>query len=45
MQAYQLCCYTKHTKSMLPFSIQLTDGTPASDQILLAVRKALLTGQ
>ena len=30
---------------MLPFSIQLTDGTPASDQILLAVRKALLTGQ
>ncbi len=30
---------------MLPFSIQLQDGTPASDQILLAVRKALLTGQ
>ena len=30
---------------MLPFSIQLQDGTPVSDQILLAVRKALLTGQ
>jgi len=30
---------------MLPFSIQLADGTPVSDQILLAVRKALLTGQ
>ncbi len=30
---------------MLPFSIQLENGTPASDQILQAVRKALLTGQ
>ena len=30
---------------MLPFSIQLQDGIPASDQILQAVRKALLTGQ
>ena len=30
---------------MLPFSIQLHDGTPVSDQMLLAVRKALLTGQ
>jgi DNA-binding transcriptional regulator YhcF (GntR family) len=30
---------------MLPFSIQLQDGSPVSDQILLAVRKALLTGQ
>ena len=30
---------------MLPFSVQLQDGTPVSDQILLAVRKALLTGQ
>lgn len=30
---------------MLPFSIQLQDGTPVSEQILLAVRKALLTGQ
>jgi GntR family transcriptional regulator len=30
---------------MLPFSIQLQDGTPVSDQMLLAVRKALLTGQ
>ncbi|HEY1081357.1 MAG TPA: GntR family transcriptional regulator [Prosthecobacter sp.] len=30
---------------MLPFSLQLQDGTPASDQILQAVRKAMLTGQ
>jgi GntR family transcriptional regulator len=30
---------------MLPFSIQLHDGTPVSDQILLAVRKALFSGQ
>jgi DNA-binding transcriptional regulator YhcF (GntR family) len=30
---------------MLPFSIQLHDGTPVSDQMLSAVRKALLTGQ
>lgn len=30
---------------MLPFSIHLQDGTPVSDQILGAVRKALLTGQ
>ena len=30
---------------MLPFSIQIQDGPPVSDQILLAVRKALLTGQ
>lgn len=30
---------------MLPFSIQLQDGTPVSDQILQAVRKAMLTGQ
>ena len=46
MLVYQLCCYTSNTlRVMLPFSIQLQDGTPASDQILLAVRKALLTGQ
>jgi GntR family transcriptional regulator len=30
---------------MLPFSLQLQDGIPVSDQILLAVRKAMLTGQ
>lgn len=30
---------------MLPFSLQLQDGTPVSDQILQAVRKAMLTGQ
>lgn len=30
---------------MLPFSIQLQDGIPVSDQILSAVRKALLLGQ
>jgi GntR family transcriptional regulator len=45
LPVYQLCCYTKNTQLMLPFSIQLQDGTPVSDQILLAVRKALLTGQ
>lgn len=30
---------------MLPFSLQLQDGIPVSDQILLAVRRAMLTGQ
>jgi GntR family transcriptional regulator len=30
---------------MLPFTIQLQDGVPVSDQILQAVRKAMLTGQ
>jgi GntR family transcriptional regulator len=30
---------------MLPFTIQLENGEPVSDQILLAVRRALLTGQ
>ncbi len=30
---------------MLPFTLRLTDGTPVSDQILAAVRKAMLTGQ
>ncbi|MEM7697968.1 MAG: GntR family transcriptional regulator [Verrucomicrobiota bacterium] len=30
---------------MLPFSIHLSDGTPVSDQILLAVKRALLMGQ
>src|SRR5580704_7015468 len=30
---------------MLPFIIQIEDGLPVSDQILQAVRKAMLTGQ
>ncbi|MGJ8726204.1 MAG: GntR family transcriptional regulator [Roseibacillus sp.] len=30
---------------MLPFFLQLKDGIPVSDQILQAVRKAVLTGQ
>jgi GntR family transcriptional regulator len=30
---------------MLPFSIHIQDGIPVSDQILRAVRKAVLTGQ
>ena len=30
---------------MLPFTLQLQDGVPVSDQILQAVRKAMLTGQ
>jgi DNA-binding transcriptional regulator YhcF (GntR family) len=30
---------------MLPFSVQLENGVPVSDQVLQAVRKALLTGQ
>ncbi len=38
-------CYSGNTSRMLPFSIQLQDGSPVSDQILGAVRKALLTGQ
>lgn len=30
---------------MLPFLVQIEDGLPVSDQILQAVRKAMLTGQ
>jgi GntR family transcriptional regulator len=30
---------------MLPFIVQIEDGLPVSDQILQAVRKAMLTGQ
>ncbi len=30
---------------MLPFAVQIRDGVPVSDQIVQAVRKALLTGQ
>ena len=30
---------------MLPFIINLKDGVPVSDQIIQAVRKAILTGQ
>jgi GntR family transcriptional regulator len=30
---------------MLPFPIRLLDGLPASDQIVLAVRRAVLAGQ
>ncbi|MBC8096867.1 MAG: GntR family transcriptional regulator [Akkermansiaceae bacterium] len=30
---------------MLPFLIQIEDGLPVSDQIVQAVRKAMLTGQ
>lgn len=30
---------------MLPFSLQLQDGLPVSDQVFQAVRKAILTGQ
>jgi GntR family transcriptional regulator len=30
---------------MLPFSIQIEDGVPISDQVFRAVRKAVLTGQ
>ncbi|QIF05586.1 GntR family transcriptional regulator [Roseimicrobium sp. ORNL1] len=30
---------------MLPFSVQFQDNVPVSDQILQAVRKAMLTGQ
>lgn len=31
--------------AMLPFSVQFQDSVPVSDQILQAVRKAMLTGQ
>ena len=34
-----------HVIYMLPFSVQIHDGVPVSDQIVQAVRKALLTGQ
>jgi DNA-binding transcriptional regulator YhcF (GntR family) len=30
---------------MLPFLVQIEDGLPVSDQIVQAVRKAMLTGQ
>jgi GntR family transcriptional regulator len=30
---------------MLPFAIRLLDGVPASDQVVLAVRRAVLAGQ
>ena len=30
---------------MLPFTVHIVDGVPVSDQIIQAVRKALLTGQ
>src|ERR1700761_66378 len=30
---------------MLPFTVQIEDGLPVSDQILQSVRKAMLTGQ
>ncbi len=30
---------------MLPFLVQIEDGLPVSDQILQAIRKAMLTGQ
>lgn len=30
---------------MLPFIVQIEDGLPVSDQIVSAVRKAMLTGQ
>jgi DNA-binding transcriptional regulator YhcF (GntR family) len=30
---------------MLPFVVQIEDGLPVSDQIVQAVRKAMLTGQ
>jgi GntR family transcriptional regulator len=30
---------------MLPFSIKFQDGIPAAEQLLLAVRKSMLTGQ
>ena len=29
---------------MLPFLVQIEDGLPVSEQILQAVRKAMLTG-
>jgi DNA-binding transcriptional regulator YhcF (GntR family) len=30
---------------MLPFTVDFQDGVPVSDQLVLAVRKAILTGQ
>ena len=34
-----------HNTHMLPFLVQIEDGLPVSDQIIQAVRKAMLTGQ
>jgi GntR family transcriptional regulator len=34
-----------HKEVMLPFLINIEDGLPVSDQIIQAVRKAMLTGQ
>lgn len=39
LQAY---CYTSN--EMLPFSIHIEDGSPASDQLVQAVRRAILRG-
>ncbi len=36
---------TLTVQAMLPFIINLKDGEPVSDQIIQAVRKAILTGQ
>ena len=41
-------CYSNtvtHNTAMLPFIVQIEDGLPVSDQIIQAVRKAMLTGQ
>ena len=38
-------CNTKNTKPMLPFSFQLRDGEPVSDQIVRAAHRALASGE
>src|SRR5580698_2915317 len=41
-------CYSNtvtHNTVMLPFTVQIEDGLPVSDQIVQSVRKAMLTGQ
>jgi GntR family transcriptional regulator len=37
-----LLAHNEH--SMLPFQIKIVDGVPPSDQLVLAVRRAILTG-
>jgi GntR family transcriptional regulator len=49
LAVYHDYCYTWYTlrkgDAMLPFTIKFQDGIPAAEQLLLAVRKAMLTGQ
>jgi len=45
LQYYWYTWHASGVLGMLPFIIQIQDGLPVSDQIIQAVRKAMLTGQ